>query len=410
MDLRSNFQRFSQLFRVGWKVFRDPQLESRHTPSHYCREQMKALVLYTSSEERQLPYRSLWHTFVVIQLSLFFVSLCYGLTESIGDSVQMGRDFAFIIGTFFITFKVYYFHWFGDDLDEVINNLEAFHPWARKGPGAIDIRAGKRWNFLVGFFLASFWSLFLAIFVTLLMTSPMWIQQQNLPFHSAFPFQWHDRSTHPITHAIIYLFQIFVMTYGIIWLLSMEGLSVSIYMELIFGIEVLCLELRLLSQRCHSDDEMKLETTRLVKFHQTIIEILDRTNNVFHGTLIMQMSVNFCLVSVSVLEAMEARRDPKVVGQFGVLMLLALGHLSMWSLFGDKLSNESLQISEAAYEAYEPTKGSKEVYQDLRFIIQRAQHPLVMRASPYPSFNLINYAAILKQCYGILTFMLKTLD
>jgi len=85
----------------------------------------------------------------------------------------------------------------------------------------------------------------------------------------------------------------------------------------------------------------------------------------------MQMGVNFFLVSLSVLEAMEARKDPKVVAQFAVLMLLALGHLSMWSYFGDLLSQKSLTISEAAYEAYDPIKGSKDVYRDLCLIIRR---------------------------------------
>jgi len=72
------------------------------------------------------------------------------------------------------------------------------------------------------------------------------------------------------------------------------------------------------------------------------------------------MAVNFSLVSLSVLEAMEARKDPKVVAQFAVLMLLALGHLSMWCVCGDMLSQKSLKISEAAYEAYDPTRGSKD--------------------------------------------------
>jgi len=108
----------------------------------------------------------------------------------------------------------------------------------------------------------------------------------------------------------------------------------------------------------------------------------------------MQMAVNFSLVSLSVLEAMEARKDPKVVAQFAVLMLLALGHLSMWCVCGDMLSQKSLKISEAAYEAYDPTRGSKENYRLLCLIIRRAQNPLIMRASPFPSFNLRNYTAV----------------
>ncbi|XP_043062971.1 putative odorant receptor 65c [Drosophila yakuba] len=108
----------------------------------------------------------------------------------------------------------------------------------------------------------------------------------------------------------------------------------------------------------------------------------------------MQMGVNLFLVSLSVLEVMEARKEPKVVVQFAILMLLALGHLSMWSFFGDLLSQKSLKISEAAYEAYDPTKGSKDIYRDLCLIIRRGQEPLIMRASPFPPFNFINYSAV----------------
>ncbi|XP_037719526.1 putative odorant receptor 65b [Drosophila subpulchrella] len=410
MDLRSNFDRFLIFYKDGWKIFRNPPLESKHSSLYYWREQMKAMFLYTTSEERRLPYRFVWHGLVCLQTSVFFASMCYGLTESIGDNVEMGRDLAFMIGAFFIIFKIFYFNWYGDGLNEVINDLEALHPWALEGPGAVDFRPGKRWYFMMAFFLASSWGLFLCIFLVLLLTSPMWVQKQNLPFHAAFPFQWHDRSIHPITHAIIYLFQSFLGTYTLTWLLCVEGLSVCIYAELTFAIEILCLELQNLHRRCKDNGQLSLEIKRLVRFHQKIVEILDRTNDVFHGTLIMQMSVNFSLVSLSVLEAMEARKDPKVVAQFAVLMLLALGHLSMWCFCGDMLSQKSLKIAEAAYAAYDPTRGSKENYRILCLIIRCAQNPLIMRASPFPSFNLINYTAILNQCYGILTFLLKTLD
>jgi len=250
------------------------------------------MLLYTTSEERLLPYRSFWHNFVIIQSCVFFVTMCYGLTESIGDNVQMGRDLAFIIGVrksssvlkhiisykspffqiFYIIFKIVYFLRYGDALDEVVNDLEKFHPWAQKGPFTVDYRTGKRWYFLMSFFVSTSWALFLVIFIGLLITSPMWVQQQTLPFHAAFPFQWHDRSTHPFTHGIIYLFQCYFGTYALTWLLCMEGLSVCVYVEITFAIEILCLELRYLHQRCDGNEQLRLETNRLVKFHQKIVE------------------------------------------------------------------------------------------------------------------------------------------
>uniref|UniRef100_A0A0R3NWQ9 Uncharacterized protein n=1 Tax=Drosophila pseudoobscura pseudoobscura TaxID=46245 RepID=A0A0R3NWQ9_DROPS len=122
------------------------------------------------------------------------------------------------------------------------------------------------------------------------------------------------------------------------------------------------------------------------------------------------MIVNFLLVSLSVFEAMMARHDPKVAGQFIVLMILALGHLSMWTKFGDVMSQESLEVADAAYEAYDPNIASKAVYKDLRVVIMRSQNPLIMRANPFPAFNMINYMAILNQCYGILTLLLNTME
>lgn len=66
----------------------------------------------------------------------------------------------------------------------------------------------------------------------------------------------------------------------------------------------------------------------------------------------------------------------------------------MWSKVGDIMSRESLDIAQAAYEAYDPSLGCKEIHRDLCFIIKRAQSPMQMQASPFPPFNLINYAAV----------------
>lgn len=248
------------------------------------------MALFTTTEESLLPYRSKWHTLVNIQMVIFFASMSFGLTESIGDHVQMGRDLAFILGVrqcywvlifnkyclylqaFFIIFKTYYFCWYGDELDQVISDLDALHPWAQKGPNPVEYQTGKRWYFVMAFFLATSWSFFLCIFLLLLITSPMWVHQQNLPFHAAFPFQWHEKSLHPISHAIIYLFQSYFAVYCLTWLLCIEGLSICIYAEITFGIEVLCLELRQIHRHNYGLQELRMETNRLVKLHQKIVE------------------------------------------------------------------------------------------------------------------------------------------
>ncbi|XP_020798771.1 putative odorant receptor 65c [Drosophila serrata] len=406
-----NLQRFLQFYKKGWNAFSNPQEDPLHISTYFAREQMKALVLYTTSVERSLPYRSLWHSFMVLIVSLVFSAMCYGLTESLGDLVNLGRDLAFIIGAFFIYFKLVYFHWYADGLDEVIDDLEACRHWLREGPGSAEARSVRHWHFLVMFLLLVVWSFFMGMFVILLDTSPLWVAQQSLPFHTIYPFEWHIKSKHPIAHALSYVTQVLVLSYILIWLLVIESLSLSIYFEITSAIKVLCIGLRHLPEKCHGDSKLlNREVIRLVGFHRKIISILDRTNEVFHGTLKMQVIVNLFLVTLSVFQALVARKDPKVALQFGVLMLLALGHLSMWSKFGDLVSHESLDIAQAAYEAYDPCSGCDRVNRDLCFIIQKAQYPMQMRASPFPAFNLINYSAILHQCYSILTLLLNTMD
>ncbi|XP_070141080.1 putative odorant receptor 65c [Drosophila kikkawai] len=405
-----NIKSFLGFYKNGWKVLWNPQEEPQHISTYSIREQMKAMVLYTNSVERSLPYRSLWHTFMVFAITFIFLTLCFGLKESLGDLVEMGRDLAFIIATFFIHFKLIYFHWYADSLDEVIDELEACHQWLREGPGSAEARSVRRWHCIVFFLMVIFFSFFTGIFVILLNTTPLWVAQQNLPLHTIYPFEWHSRSKHPIAHGISYLTQAVVLTYAMIWLLLIDGLSVSIYFEITCAIKVLCIELRHVTEKCQGNGELlRREVNRLIGLHQKILSILDRTNEVFHGTLKMQVIANFFLVSLSVFEALMARKDPKVAFQFGVLMLLALGHLSMWSKFGDIMSQESLDIALAAYEAYDPQMGSK-ISRDLCIMIRRAQDPMQMVARPFPPFNLKNYTAILNQCYSILTLLLNTLD
>ncbi|KAH8266080.1 hypothetical protein KR038_002574 [Drosophila bunnanda] len=122
------------------------------------------------------------------------------------------------------------------------------------------------------------------------------------------------------------------------------------------------------------------------------------------------MIVNFLLVSLSAFEVLVARNNPKVVAEYLIMISMTLGHLSYWSKFGDMLSEESVAVATAAYEAYDPRFGTKATNRDLALLIMRAQEPLIMRGSPFPPFNLMNYMAILNQCYSILTLLLNTLD
>ncbi|XP_034651811.1 putative odorant receptor 65c [Drosophila subobscura] len=410
LGLSELWKNFIEVFFEFAMIYKSEDECPKHTVPYFNRQQLKAMGFYPNSEERRMPGRRTWHQVALIKAMIFFYSTCYAVFESLDDIVELGRDLAFIIAAFFIIFKLIYFLLYADKVDEVIDGLEECYRWERKGPAAAGVRSEKRLHFLYNIGMQSIWVIFMVVFIILLISTPL-LTQQDLPFHASYPFHLHDPSSHPTTHILIYLSQCFDIVYFLVWLVSTEGMSVAIYSQLTAALSVLCVEFRHLQQVCNGDEDLlRREITRLVRFHQKIISLVDRCNEVFHAPLIMQMIVNFLLVSLSVFEAMMARHDPKVAGQFIVLMILALGHLSMWSKFGDMMSQESLEVAEAAYAAYDPNVGSKGSHKDIRLVILRSQEPLIMRASPFPAFNMINYMAILNQCYGILTLLLNTME
>nr|CBW30661.1 odorant receptor [Drosophila pseudoobscura pseudoobscura] len=410
LGLGEKWKSFMKVYMTFVTVYRSPDECPEHTVPHHCRAQLKAMGYYPNSEERRIPGRRTWFLFLFSQMTMFFCSQCYGIFDSLDDLVEWGRDLAFIIASFFIYFKFIYFLLYADNVDEVVDGLEECYRWERAGPAASGVRSAKRLHYLIIIGMQIIWVVSMVAFVLLLVTTPLWTQQ-DLPLHVSYPFHLHDSSKHPVTHILIYISQSWSILYFLTGLISTEGLSITIYSQLTTGLTVLCVELRHLHQLCDGDEDLlRWEINRLVKYHQKIISLVDRSNEVFHGPLIMQMIVNFLLVSLSVFEAMMARHDPKVAGQFILLMILALGHLSMWTKFGDMMSQESLEVAEAAYEAYDPNVGSKKIDCHIRLIMLRAQEPLIMRATPFPTFNMINYKAILNQCYGILTLLLNTLD
>ncbi|XP_037719522.1 odorant receptor 65a-like [Drosophila subpulchrella] len=408
---KGNWHRLWRPFFEGWAVLKDPNSRSQHIFAYWTRDQIRALGLYTSSEERRLSNNVVWQSFVLIQLAISIASLFYGIYESIGDIVNLGRDLVFTITCLFIVFRLAFFAQYGDDVDMVINALEDFHHRTIKGPGSKEVQTTKRLHFLLFMALLVIWLTFLVLFIFIKISTPFWMESQILPFHVAWPFHLHDPTKHPITHAIIFVSQSTTMLYYLIWLGFVENMGVSIFFELTSSLRVLSIELRNLAAFCQGDENLlTAELHRLTKFHQQIILLSEHCNDIFNKAFIMQMMVNFVLVSLSLFEVLAARKDPQVAAEYLVVMLMTLGHLSFWSKFGDMFSEESEQVAFAAYEAYDPTVGSKSIHRHFIFFIQRAQQPLTMSASPFPPFNLKNYMFILKQCYSILTVLTNTLD
>ncbi|XP_017080252.1 odorant receptor 65a [Drosophila eugracilis] len=408
--ITGNWDRFWIPFQDGWAVFKDPQRQPRHINAYWNRDQLKAMGLYINSERLQMT-ALIWKYFVLTALIICLASLLYGIPESFGDIVNLGRDLVFTVTGAYICSRLVFFAQYSDDVDMIIDALEDLHHRMIKGPANREVQAIKRFHILLITALQVIWFAVILIFILIKISTPFYIKSQSLPFHVAWPFELHNPSKHPISHAIIFLTQSFTLLYFLLWLGFAEVMGVSIFFEMTSLLRVLSIELRNVQELCQGDENLlNSELCRLIKFHQQIILLSDRCNEIYNRAFIIQMLVNFILVSLSLLEVVEARKDPQVATEYLLVMTMTLGHLSFWSKFGDMFSEESEQVALAVYEAYDPTIGSKTINRQYCFFIQRAQRPLQMSASPFPPFNLMNYMFILKQCYSILTLLTNTLD
>lgn len=160
---------------------------------------------------------------------------------------------------------------YSDDIDKVIDDLEDCNRWERKGPGLDETRHMKRWIFLLLSGLMAMWLFLVIAFVLIMISTPFWLESQNLPFHVAYPFDLHDPSKHPVCHAIIFISQSCIMLYAMAWTVVCEQMSVTIFSELTSALKALCMELRIVPKRCNGNATLLAnEVYDLAKFHQRI--------------------------------------------------------------------------------------------------------------------------------------------
>ncbi|XP_034480975.1 odorant receptor 47b-like [Drosophila innubila] len=310
----------------------------------------------------------------------------------------------------YLIFKWYYLFFCADSVDEIVDEIDKCHRELKCDRTATEINAQQRYMFLVESTLGLCWHIGIAMFLILAMTQPVWTKNK-LPFHCIHPFNWHDPERHPLAHIISYIWQCLVLTYNMISILYMELLSSHIFTQLGCNLKILCLEFQGLTKLSRNNEELfRRELYRSVEFHQRILSLVDRTNRVFYAPMIMQMIASFLMISLSTFVSLVARHEPSVAARFVIFMVLSFLHLSYWCIAGDMVTEHSQKVAHAAYEVYEWLPYKPEVQRDVMFVIQRAQLPLSMVASPFPPFNLFSYMSILKQCYTILTVLLESLD
>lgn len=352
----------------------------------------------------------MWHILVLLQINTFTMTMLWALPESSGNIVDLGQDLLWVIGTFYLIVKWHYLHFNADNVDEVLNDVDECHRELKNDRAVKEIRAEQRYFFLVESTLTMCWIVGVFCFNTLAMLQPVWTNQK-LPFHAVYPFEWHDPEKHPYTHVIVYIWQCLVLNYNLFNVLFFDVLSAHIFTQLGCNLKILCMELQALSKLNRENEQLfRQELYKLIKFHQRIIDLVERTNKTFSSPMIMQLIAAFLLISCSTFVSLVVRHDLSMAFRFIIFMILSFLHLSYWCFAGDMVTQQSQKVALAAFDVYEWSPYNPEIQRDIMFIIQRAQLPMSMAGSPFPPLNLMSYMGILKQCYSILTVLLESLD
>ncbi|XP_033250917.1 odorant receptor 65a-like isoform X2 [Drosophila miranda] len=205
--LSKKWKRFVKPYAPFRRVYRTPSKCPEHTVPYLNREQLISTGYYPNSTQNSVPGQRSYHVFLLVKGTILFSSILYAASESLDDIVELGRDLAFIIASFFIYFKYIYFLLYADNVDEVIDGLEECYRWERAGPAAAGVRSAKRLHYLIVIGMQIIW---------------------ELPFHAAHSFYLHDPLRHPRIHILIYLSQSFDILYYLTWLTVTECMSVSI--------------------------------------------------------------------------------------------------------------------------------------------------------------------------------------
>nr|UTN00916.1 odorant receptor [Semanotus bifasciatus] len=154
-----------------------------------------------------------------------------------------------------------------------------------------------------------------------------------------------------------------------------------------------------------SDSTITAHVNRCVKYHITIIDFADQTNDAF--SMVMLVHITWTSFIISVL-GFEIIMETNYSNSFRFAMHLVgwLGMLFLVCFYGQILMDNSADIAKAVYDTQWYTK-SPSIRRNLVLILLRAQRPLVLKAAGLKIMSLATFLGVLYSAYSYFTLLLK---
>ncbi|XP_017146215.1 odorant receptor 47b [Drosophila miranda] len=409
-----DYTSYLRLLRDFWGEFRSVQ--RRQTPGriprllmHTQRAALVALCHYPNKKMSSKPVYRRINWILLFNQTLMFISMVCGVHES-SSIIDMGDDFVWLIGLGLICTKSYCMHARATEIDEVIRDLAYYDEVVRPIHDDEEILKWQRYCYMgEAYFGIGIFSLVNAFSLAILL-QPL-LGEGRLPYHSFLPFGWHRQALHPWTYRIAFGWLSVNSLHNLSTILFVDLLGISTILQTALNLKLLSIELRRLGDLGSvSDNQFHVEFCRVVRYHQHIISLVDKSNRAFYITFIAQMIASFAMISISTFETMVAAADdPKMAAKFVLFVMVGFVQLSAWCVAGNLVLSLSGEVGQAAFEISDWHTKSASIQRDIAFIMLRAQKPLFYVARPFMPLSLGSYMIVLKQCYRLLALLRESM-
>ncbi|SPP74001.1 odorant receptor 47b [Drosophila guanche] len=410
LDYKSNLR----LIRDHWGEYRS--VHGRKRPDriprlvlHTQRAYLVAICHYPNKKMTSKPmYRPL-NWFFLCNQALMFTAMACAVHEST-NIIDMGDDLVWLIGVALIWTKSYFVHEHANDIDEIIRDFAYYDEVVRPNHDDDEILECQSYVYIIESYINIIYFVLVHMFSIAICLQPLF-GEGRLPYHVLMPFDWHRHDLHPWAHWVVYVWLSLSSHHNLFTILHVEMVGFCTVIQTALNLKLLGIELRKLGDlKSLSDYQFHIEFRRVIRYHQHIINLVDKVNRAFYAPFIAQMMASFAMISITTFETMvAAKTDPRMALKFVIFTMIVFLQLSSWCTAGSYVLHLSTEIAQEVFAISDWHTKSVQIQRDLGFIILRAQKPLVFVAEPFMPYTLGTYMIVLKQCYTLLAVLRESM-
>nr|QIJ45812.1 olfactory receptor [Glyphodes pyloalis] len=345
-------------------------------------------------------------------IPLFFFMFVVGIyiTAQFGDLCRVWGDVPLMTGTSFLLFtnislglKMFNLFWKVMEIGTLVQEADDELTAAKSSQGREIV---KRWDreATVLFYCFAFLS-----FVTVAGWGTS-AEKNQLPMRAWYPYNTSKSPAYELT----YVHQIVAVSLGATVNVSLDTLVTSLMAQCSCRLRLLALNLSTLGedlvvseQKQFSPEQMKsltLNLRRCVERHQSVLRAADHLQDLFSGSILIQVTVSMVIICVTAYQlAFETKDLVRFVSMLAYFFCMTL-QLFLYCYQGHQLSEQSVQVAGAAYEM--PWYNCHTPFRrEILMMMVRARRISKITAAGFTTLSLSAFMSIMKASYTFFTVL-----